>query len=185
MPELGPRLTETIRIKAGQFGIPAPLIEAMALVESAGRLFAIRHEPDYRWLWNCATSQPFRRLSDEEAASARPPADFVVPKGWPSNAATEWMGQKTSWGPLQVMGAVAREHGYAGALPELCSELGVYNGCLHMDRLRARWFGGYGWAGVVAAYNAGSVRVGVAGEFQNQAYVDKVRKALGCPFSQL
>jgi hypothetical protein len=61
----------------------------------------------------------------------------------------------------------------------------VYNGCLHMDRLRARWFGGYGWAGVVAAYNAGSVRVGVAGEFQNQAYVDKVRKALGCPFSQL
>lgn len=43
---------------------------------------------------------------------------------------TEAYARSFSWGPMQVMGQVAREIGYAGALPQLCDfNYGVLVGC--------------------------------------------------------
>jgi hypothetical protein len=55
-------------------------------------------------------------------------ARYVAPLGLPP---TEEIARSISWGLMQVMGQVAREHGFAGAfLSELCSaECGLEIGC--------------------------------------------------------
>jgi soluble lytic murein transglycosylase-like protein len=181
MSEIGPRLAETLAVKAAQFGIPEPLLRAMALVESGGDLYATRFEPGYRYLWDLLAEAPLRLKPDERY----PSAGFHVPTGHPTNAATEWTHQKTSWGPLQIMGAVAREYGFSGRFPQLCGELGVYYGAWHLANLKKRHLNQHGWAGVVAAYNAGSPRFTLDDVFVNQSYINKVAAHLGMPWGAL
>lgn len=54
-------------------------------------------------------------------------------------SATEAQGRAFSWGLMQVMGEVAREHGYTGPLPALCNPAtGLEQGCIHFaGRLKA------------------------------------------------
>lgn len=52
---------------------------------------------------------------------------YVDPLGLPI---TEAIGRSISWGPMQVMGQVAREFGFKGNFPQLCIfETGVLIGC--------------------------------------------------------
>ncbi len=160
-----------------RFGLPESLIYAMVQVESAGDISAWNPEPPYRWLWDVRRNAPFRPLTAAERVSEVPPGDFPTLAG---DRDAEWWGQQASWGPLQVMGGVAREHGFRGHFPGLCQAGdGVHYGVKHLHSLRRRFLGKHGWAGVVAAYNAGSPRHSDDGRWVNQGYVDKVRAAGG------
>lgn len=169
-------MNELIASFAGKHGVPAPLVAAIVQVESGANPWAWNPEPQYRYLWDVNRFAPFRTLSPAESASERPPQDFHCIAGDPDQ---EWWAQQASWGLMQVMGAVAREHGYREPyLPMLCRpEDGLDNGCKHLESLKRRFFAQWGWDGVISAYNAGSVRH-ERGEFVNQGYVVKVNRAL-------
>ena len=131
--------------------LDADLVTAIVMTESGGRSWLPRYEPNYRWLY-------FPREICEKVGVSLD---------------TMRMLQMTSWGPMQVMGAVAYELGFPQnkATTELCQPaVGIDYGC----RLLARHFGRYNAEEqVIAAYNAGSARM-KNGLFENQRYVDKV-----------
>lgn len=159
------------------FDLPLQLILAIITVESSGNPFAYRMEPPYRYLVDVRNSIPFRELTKEEGRQDRAPGDFPNIKGV-SSSDSEWMGQQCSWGPMQVMGAVAREHGFRGHFPQLCTPVdGVFFGCKHLQRYKKIYLKRYGWKGVAAAYNAGSVRFSKDCKLINQRYVNKVAAA--------
>lgn len=143
-----PDLRATIKLMAKDFDLPWELIEALATVESSLNPWALRYEPQYKYLY---------LLDDRSQLSP-----------------TERVGQMCSWGLMQVMGAVAREHGFRGYFPQLCDPVvGLRYGCLHVTKFRAK----YGqWSDVIAAYNAGSPRREPTnqGAYVNQFYVNKV-----------
>ena len=160
---------------AHDHGLPIPIVLGMIEVESGGHPDAQRFEPGYRWLVDVDSHQPFRKLADHEVNSLRAPYDFDYYEG--TTADTEWIGQKTSWGPMQIMGATAREQGFD--LPwfsALCSRLGIHYGCLYLRVLRQR-FDKEDWPGIVSAYNQGSPKRGPSGEFLNRNYVRSVMVA--------
>lgn len=160
---------DQVRVYASKHGIPEQLLRAIVHVESAGDPWAMRFEPGYRWLWDVRASQPYR--GDPQSL----PAPAFVSRD------TELTGQRTSWGLMQVMGAVARELGYRGRyLSALCDpDMGMEYGCRHLVALHRR-FGSQGWEAVAAAYNAGSPRRDSStGRWVNQAYIDRVRHAGG------
>lgn len=155
--------------------LPVDMVRAIAIVESGGNPFAWRAEPKYRYLWDNASNTPFRSLTNAEILSETAPTDFSVPRGLNSSRNTEWWGQQASWGPLQVMGAVAREYGFKEHFPELCTAEGVRYACLHLSRLKKRFFQSFGWDGVISAYNQGYPAM-ANGQFTNQGYVDNVKR---------
>jgi soluble lytic murein transglycosylase-like protein len=155
---------------AEEFGFHPELIKAIIMTESGNNDAAIRYEPAYRYLWNVAANTPFRTTTSAEIASAHAPADFRSQAG---SIATEWHGQKTSWGAMQIMGAVAREYGFKGYFTLLCGEVGIHYGCRHLSKLSSRFKAKHGMQGVIAAYNAGSPRYR-NNRLENQEYVDKV-----------
>lgn len=146
-----------IREAAFAHGLPVALVEAIVEVESGGIPWAMRIELDYRWT----------------LPKAKRPGNCTQ--------STEDVLQRMSIGPMQVMGAVARELGHTGWLGELCDwPVGLAYGCKHLANLRARYFGRYSWPGVIAAYNAGSPRKSErSGLWVNQAYIDKILEQLG------
>ena len=153
--------------------LSAALVRGVALMESSGDTWAFNPEPEYRYLWDLHLHKPFRRLTSTELACKTPPADFTALPGIPIDA--EWWGQQTSWGLMQVMGGVAREHGFRGRfLSALCDPaLGLDFGCRVLaDRLR--WSEG-DVRSALAAYNGG--KAGNApgrGVLRNGAYADRV-----------
>lgn len=153
--------------------IPAGLVSAICLVESSGDQWAWNPEPRYRYLVDALTLRPFRRLTKAEGTSEKPPADFSALPGLSEDVDAEWWGQQASWGPMQVMGALARELGFDGHFPQLCDPyVGMAFGIAQLRQLRKRY---NTWDSVIAAYNAGSARFAENGQFVNQGYVDKVR----------
>lgn len=152
-----------IRHTAENHGLPPSLVKAIVRVESAGETWAMRYERGYRWLWDNEKKQPYRG-----------DPDLIMPI-LGASVQTELVGQKTSWGLMQIMGAVAREYGFREPfLSSLCEpQHGLEYGCIHLARLRDRFLDNHGWEGVAAAYNAGSPRY-KAGNFVNQVYVDKI-----------
>lgn len=150
-------MRQYVDVVAPRYDLPPDLVAAIVQVESAGDRFAIRHEPAYQWLWNVHTNEPFRPARGS-AGDRLPPTSFPAPRG--TTALTEWIGQQTSWGLMQVMGAVAREFGFKGHFPGLCSPLeGLHYGCKLLARLRDKHLDRHGWAGVVDAYNDGTPRI--------------------------
>ena len=138
-----------IKSAAARRSLPWELVYAICQVESSLNPTATRHEPHYRWL-----------VGDNESMSP-----------------TERHDQMTSWGLMQVMGAVARELGHTGPLSDLLDPpTGLFYGCLHLRRFRAKYDI---WPDVIASYNAGSPRrvAGQIGPYVNQSYVDKVLAA--------
>ena len=164
---------------ARQKGLPIDIVQALVVKESTCRVLAWNPEPRYRYLWDFKRNRPFRSLTAAELASKIPPPDFPAPAGVDRDA--EWWGQQSSWGYMQIMGAVARECGYTGQfLTGLCEPaINIEMGCRHLQGLAKRYLATAGWPGVVAAYNAGSPRVLGNGQYENQAYVDAVLKILG------
>lgn len=146
--------------------IPLGLALAVTEQESSFDPWAWNPEPKYRYLWNVLTNKPFRKLTAAEDASEIPPVDFRAYRGVPIDA--EWWGQQASWGPMQVMGAVARECGFQGRfLSQLCDpSVGIELGCQHLGKQLRRfkdpfpaleaWNGGPGAVGHNAKY-AGEV----------------------------
>lgn len=166
-------MVAAIEDSARRYNLPPQLIKAIVLTESSGDIHAWKVEPAYRYLVDCETGKPFRALTAAENASERAPADFPRPKY--SSRDTEWWGQQASWGPMQVMGAVARELGYRQPFPALCTiAYGIDIGCQHLSNLRGRFLERHSWFGVAAAYNAGSPRYDDSGKFVNEDYVTKI-----------
>lgn len=164
-------------------GLDLALVLAIAEVESGFRVAAWRPEPAYRYLVSVAAApfRPFRALESHEIRSATAPADFPAPPGVSRD--TEWQGQRSSWGPMQVMGGVARELQCAVRfLAELAADpcMAVDLGCRHLKSKLARYEGNT--ASGISAYNAGSAVVLQDAQgrkvFGNQVYVDKVTAAL-------
>jgi len=168
-------LEKAIETNSKRYGLPRPLIAALIQVESSGDIYAFRSEVKYRYLWDFKKERPFRRLLNIEQKQEHAPVDFPHPGI--SSRDTEFRGQQCSWGPMQIMGAVARELGFRKAFPMLCSEVGVSYGCALLVNLRKRFFLTYGWEGVVAAYNAGTPRRMADGNYINQYYIDRVAKS--------
>ena len=127
------------------------LVMAMIEKESGYNPWAYNPEPRYGYLWDVHRQEPFRRLTQAESYSERPPDDFRSPRGAARDA--EWWGQQASWGLLQMMGAVARERGFTGTfLPALCNiQTSLSLGTEYLRML----IDTYGEVGGVAAYNAG------------------------------
>lgn len=125
--------------------IPVELLMALCTVESSCQAGAYRQEPKYRWL---------------------------VTNGLELSVA-ERIGQKSSWGLMQTMGAVAREHGFDGPFTELWNpKVSLRYGIKHLQKLYKKH---QNWPDTISAYNAGTP-IRVDGKYQNQAYVDKVLK---------
>ncbi len=128
------RWSREIVAAATRHDLPPEIVAAMVHQESAGDPLAMRHEPAWRY-WYLAHGS------------------FQAPRG--VSVPTERMQQATSWGLMQVMGAVARELDCAAPyLSALCDPaLGLDLGCRYLARL-VRRFGAIERA--ISAYNAGS-----------------------------
>jgi hypothetical protein len=148
---------EVARKVAQAHGLDPDLVCAVIYVESNWNSWSVRHEPMYKYLFHP------RICADK----------FGIP-----SVNTETFLQMTSFGLMQVMGAVAREYGFDGWLTELCiPELGLEYGCKHLKK-KLDLYGGNEMK-AAAAYNAGSVRYEPSGvNFINQGYTNKVHAKL-------
>ena len=148
---------------SSHYGIPRDLLAAIVQVESGGNPWAMRYESGYRWLWDVLRKAPYQ-----------PGDDFPSPRGVSSDS--ERIGQKTSWGLMQIMGAVARERGFDGPfLSKLCDPaINMKFGCMHLVGYYRRHGS---WEAAAASYNAGSPRRNKEGQWINQIYIDRLRAA--------
>ncbi len=146
-----------IREYAEKHGINKNLLAAMVMVESGGNPNAKRYEAGYKWPLSAEMTKKY---------ADRLGIDFE----------TEYKEESTSWGLVQVMGTVAREHGFLNRLPMLCNpSIGLEYGCMHLGKMLKRW---PLWKDAVSAYNQGSPRKKDDGsnDYKNQKYVDLVFK---------
>lgn len=153
---------------ANEYGLPVDLIAGIVMTESSGRLEASRYEPKYRYMVNAVTGKPFRRLALSEIDTKVPPKDFPGLPGI-TVSAEEWIGQKISHGPMQIMGAVAREIGFKGIWDQLNGQEGVHYGAKHLRNYYHRYLSSDGLDGVISAYNCGQPK-----PTSNPDYVRKV-----------
>lgn len=132
------------------FKVDPVLVGAICMVESAGDPYAVRIELHWQYYLELKKYADLNRITQT----------------------TEKAMQACSWGLMQVMGSVAREHGYAGPLQRLCEpELGIRYGCKHLAKFTAKYGNLHD---AIAAYNAGSPIKTMEGQYKNQAYVSKV-----------
>lgn len=150
LPAVPPGIAAHIIAVANRHAIPVHLLAAICAKESSFNPWAWNPESAYRYLWNVHESTPFRALTAAEQTSEVPPADFPRIGG---DRDQEWWGQQSSWGLAQVMGAVAREHGFKGVFfPELTDpETGLEYACRFLANLLSR----YSVEDAVSSYNAG------------------------------
>lgn len=122
---------DIIRRHASANGLDPALVASIIEQESGGNTWAMRYEPNWKYMFG----------------------NPVKARGGCS-LDTEVMQQKTSFGLMQVMGAVARERGLTDPfLSCLCDpEVGVRVGCEHLARMRSRWPDRKDY---VSAYNSG------------------------------
>lgn len=128
------------------------LISAMVDVESYYNPLAVRYEAHYNYL-----SSPHKHCKANKIT-----------------VDTEITLQRMSFGLMQVMGANIREMGFLGNLVEIPSrpEEGLKYGIIHLKKQLDRYDQSIDDA--VSAYNQGNNRKAENGEYENQAYVDKV-----------
>jgi len=132
-----------------EYQIPADLIRAIIKIESNNNKYAVRYERRYEWLYE-----------PENYTSGLQTLD------------TEKEMQKTSWGLMQIMGALARELGFEGIyLSELVDpDLNIKLGTKHLANLYEKYDN---YLDIISAYNQGSPER-VEGNYKNQRYVDLV-----------
>lgn len=143
---------ETIKAIAIEQGLDYRLVAAICMQESSGNSFATRFEPTYKWVYNV------NELTRSVGCTAN----------------TMMVMQMTSWGMMQVMGAVAYENGFSPK--QYCTQLvlphvGILYGCKLLKKL---------WAKhdtidkVIASYNAGNPKPYLDGDAKAKKYVDSV-----------
>jgi soluble lytic murein transglycosylase-like protein len=116
---------------AESHGINPSIVLAMCSVESDWDPYAVRYEPKWRYFLN--------------------PAFWA--KTVNTSVATETVLQSCSWGLMQVIGSVAREHGFKDDFPKLCEpEIGIEYGCKKLKACISRYSP---LPDALAAYNAG------------------------------
>lgn len=150
-----------IAVAADKYEIPRALVKAFVDVESGGNPWAVRYEP---------------KFFEKYVKNAQ-----ITPKS-PCSEATERSLRAHSFGLMQIMGQTAREVGFEGVfLTELLDPATNLDLCCrYLYQLVGRYFDKYSWSGVIAAYNAGSVRYQPGTKvFANQLYVDKVSARAG------
>ncbi len=130
--------------------VEAELIAAIIVQESSGNQYAARYEPKWKY-W----ADPERWALDLKCTLE-----------------TERIGQATSHGYMQVMGAVARELGFKDwfaklYLPKYNIAVGTKKLSTLMEKFREP-------SQVISAYNAGTPKKLPDGKFVNQIYVDRV-----------
>lgn len=85
---------------------------------------------------------------------------------------TERALQSFSWGLMQVMGTVAREHGFDRHLTELINpQLNVLIAIRKIEQLQKKYSS---MEDVISSYNQGWPRKNADGTYRNQRYVDTV-----------
>ena len=126
------------------------LIAAIVSVESGGNTLATRYEAHYRYILKEERFARRNRISTD----------------------TEIINQKTSWGLMQVMGGVAREHGFYGPLIKLTEPMiGLRYGIIHFTKFIDKYDD---IPAAISAYNQGGDYKNNEGTFKNQKYVDKI-----------
>ena len=167
-------INDFIGSSALYYKIDEKIVKSIIVVESSGKTYAQRYEPNYIYLWDCKSQKPYMlsnrsKIPDDFYAQAKNGSAM-------STRETEFHGQKTSWGLMQVMGAVAREYGFDGYLAELCiPNIGIDYGCRHFSSYVKRYrHSQTALHDAIAAYNAGSAVRMDDGKYRNQVYVDKV-----------
>lgn len=142
-------LAAAISMGANRNGLDPCLLAGLVMQESSGMPSAIRYEPRYRWLWDVRRNLPIQIAAPPPTVA---PADFPSLSGG-VDPQLEYTLQRCSIGPAQVMGAVARELGFAGLfLTELCDPItGVEYGARKLASLLSR----FPEEQALSAYNAG------------------------------
>jgi soluble lytic murein transglycosylase-like protein len=131
---------DLIKETANRYDLEPSLVAAVCLIESDGNPWANRVE--------------FKRIDGGWKSRWR---YYLNPIAYArrivASVPTETINQATSWGLMQVMGAVAREHGFKGWLPELCDPAtGIEYGCRHLSKFVRKY---NSVALGLQAYNAG------------------------------
>ena len=139
-----------IRQAAAAHGLDARVVEAIVMVESAGKTHAYRYESGF-WAKYLANHPDYRGANPERVSA--------------------------SYGLMQVMYPVAREMGFLFADPELLfvPATGLEYGCRKLASLLT-WSDG-DLPQALAAYNGGKAK-NVTPPLRNQAYADRVLLAL-------
>ena len=189
-------LERLAREAAGRYGLDPRLICALCEVESGWNPWAVRHEAghhpligfypatdDRHRIWRDATGQGWWNEINITPETRKYP--------WECQPLIELLMQQTSWGLLQIMGAVARERGFRDWLTELCDPaVNLEWGCKHLRwmldhagsfniRASTQWQN----ADLAAAWNGGArimefVNAKPTGRYKNQSYVDRVVRAM-------
>jgi hypothetical protein len=158
---LSASLSPLLQNAAALHGLEPILLEAQALHESAGRPWVIRYEKTWAWF-----------VRDKDGSVRDPgPREGMNASSLAVLDSLEITAQKTSFGLLQVMGAVARELGYRGSLwairekPEIGLDLGAnkFSQLLHRHG---------NTRDALAAYNAGSGNLAAG-----YGYADAIQEA--------
>ncbi len=149
-----PDTKKIIDTQANIYQIDPAWIKAIITVESNWVTTAIRYEANYFYLY-----QP------EQCASL-----------CKSTYGTEIVAQKISWGLGQIMGALARQQGHQGNMPELLRpETNIKHMCIYLSHLKKN---SYSDEHVFAKYNGGPAAVNADGTVINPEYVNKVTALL-------
>jgi hypothetical protein len=153
MPSSG--LTNLVDTIAKAQGVQPAWVKAIISQESGWNSYALRYEVNYRWL-----HQP--------EIYAKHPLISI---------STEIISQKMSWGLGQIMGALAREQGHPGLMPELLKpEVNIQHICTRIKTLRNI---STEVLDIFAMYNGGPGAVKkTLGKYSNQAYVDSASSYL-------
>ncbi len=158
---MSPEVAKAIGEAAGVWSVPVDLAQAIARTESNGNPWAVRYERTWRYFF-----EPYK-----------------MSQGLAITEDTERSMQSHSWGLFQVMGSVAREHGFRGPLPQLCiASIGAEYGCREIAELLKKYGGNE--AKAVSAFNRGNADTTPDGQFKNQSYVNLVRSYLGRDFAR-
>lgn len=148
------KLKEIVEKIAPEYGLDPDLVLAVIQIESGGKTWATRYEPHWKWFKD--VPKWAKELSQSEE--------------------TERVAQATSYGLMQVMGAVCREMNFRGYLTQVCiTEVGIRCGCMKLQSLFKKY---EVQDDAIAAYNQGDNRKSPVGKYMNQSYVDKINAAL-------
>jgi soluble lytic murein transglycosylase-like protein len=135
---------------AALFKLDPALVGAVVMTESAGDEWAVRIELHWQYYLETKKFARLNRITE----------------------VTERALQACSWGLMQVMGSVAREHNYSGPLHKLADpDLGLRYGCKHLAKFVAKH---PNINDAIASYNAGAPVKGLDGRYKNNEYVVKV-----------
>lgn len=143
-------INKIIEEHAKLFDLDANLIKAIIKIESNFDTFALRYEKNFRYLVN--------------------PQRFAI--RFNVTTETETALQRFSYGLMQIMGAVAREHNFPNRLMELLDPINnIMYGCMHLAKFKKKY---PEMSDYVSSYNQGSPRKTTTGLYVNQDYVKKV-----------